>query len=955
MSDVILEAQLDFSKAEQQAKKAVRKINNMAKGVKVGDFTDLSAINKFNRGLDKIRKANAQKEAAQAKKTEAFVTRIKKSAVKRRAAIERQAMIEGNQIRIGELRKMLRKADAEESKSIQRSIAAQKRKTRAIIAEIKKQALAADQLAFEGQIVPGVRGRGRSRRTPPSLSRSDAARRSGGEPSKFGSRATGIAFQLQQTVEDFSFAGFRGASNNLALIASQMQHTTKQGTMLNKVLGAGGFVAIAGLAVGAMVPMIRSFFDWATGAKEAREKQKELSEQARATADAIEHASSAIEDQLEILKKPLLLPTDKAVKQINELQKALQRVINTGGKDGLIGKIAGSFSGSEKFAKLTELLKGDFGKPIDVNRPRNKVRSDVLDAFGVGGGPFDDLSGLGMDPNAPKVPKSLKDVLSLSDVGKTVSSLEKKIRNLRIKRDALLDAGGEHTIEERAKVGAEIKSAKLRLSEILIQVFNDPKVRKAISAQALHRAMSNKDDFAKLQKAIGVDKMKKVQEAMNVQKAIDKSPTGSDIISGLQGKNNKVAQFQNQLKDLKEKFNQDVKQVTTLKQLNDLQEKFKRDAGVIVEKIKMQELQEKAAAEAKRNHLKALRDQVSEQEKIVRLKQREIDKQNQIISSARKSQRSEFDSFSDGAFGAAGDFGKASVNVAAARKKAAIRRRFPGLKFLGPDQMVLKNIDAQIDRQANVQQEVVRRNLLERQGGFLSSQAASAGKGGDKDRQINLLKKLQGLQLQESSKAAGQGNLGRSKAAFEAAKRTQAQIQSLLQNQVNAAQKAIQAAQQQKNAAQKNANSASNQLKAAMRQKSAANQFANAVAQFNAKVQKGPIMGAGGAGGAAPKAMGGLGVAPVQGALAGAANQAGPIGAFMPGVMANGIQVQPAAPGFGGIAAVNNGVAAGAAQNINNINIAGNANQADIFNALGQGARNAFLRAGTAIGNIFGF
>ena len=75
----------------------------------------------------------------------------------------------------------------------------------------------------------------------------------------------------------------------------------------------------------------------------------------------------------------------------------------------------------------------------------------------------------------------------------------------------------------------------------------------------------------------------------------------------------------------------------------------------------------------------------------------------------------------------------------------------------------------------------------------------------------------------------------------------------------------------------------------------------------------------------------------------------------MPGVLANGIQVQPAAPaGFGGIA-LNNGAAAGAAQNINNINIAGNANQADIFNALGQGARNAFLRAGTAIGNIFGF
>src|SRR5690606_23770220 len=65
-------------------------------------------------------------------------------------------------------------------------------------------------------------------------------------------RASLVGFQVQQAIEDFQFAGFRGAANNIALIAARLG-------------GPAGLIALAGLAG----YQLKSMYDvWKDGDKE---------------------------------------------------------------------------------------------------------------------------------------------------------------------------------------------------------------------------------------------------------------------------------------------------------------------------------------------------------------------------------------------------------------------------------------------------------------------------------------------------------------------------------------------------------------------------------------------------------------------------------------------------------------------------------------------------------------
>ena len=122
---------------------------------------------------------------------------------------------------------------------------------------------------------------------------------------------TQTVFQATQAVEDFLYAGFRGASNNLAFI---LQDVARQGRGAG---GALGFVArnvtpltlgVTALAVAAEVPgpkLISAFRSGAEGAEEAKNKAQEYAS-ALASFEAVDPISFA-SDPAELQKQEALL------------------------------------------------------------------------------------------------------------------------------------------------------------------------------------------------------------------------------------------------------------------------------------------------------------------------------------------------------------------------------------------------------------------------------------------------------------------------------------------------------------------------------------------------------------------------------------------------------------------------------------------------------------------------
>lgn len=80
---------------------------------------------------------------------------------------------------------------------------------------------------------------------------------------KRASKFNNTMFQVQQSIEDFSYAGFRGASNNLALMANQLG-------------GPGGTIALMGLMATTMTPTIAKMMGFGEETKKAADRVKEL-------------------------------------------------------------------------------------------------------------------------------------------------------------------------------------------------------------------------------------------------------------------------------------------------------------------------------------------------------------------------------------------------------------------------------------------------------------------------------------------------------------------------------------------------------------------------------------------------------------------------------------------------------------------------------------------------------
>lgn len=200
---------------------------------------------------------------------------------------------------------------------------------------------------------------------------------------KSGSRATVVMFQLQQAVEDASFAMQNGRlniaafSNNIAFLAAMMG-------------GSAGIIALLGLMGVGVGQLAFRLAQWASGSEEARRKSAELTDQVLRQAEAIERARmgfipaattakeirdnrvSLINDERRLdIKRKI---TDELVRELNALerlaksQKAID-VLEVEAK--LFGEVrVGDRLDAERraLAGLQENFRQEFGReaPVDA-------------------------------------------------------------------------------------------------------------------------------------------------------------------------------------------------------------------------------------------------------------------------------------------------------------------------------------------------------------------------------------------------------------------------------------------------------------------------------------------------------------------------------------------------------------------------------------------------------------
>ncbi|QDT65627.1 hypothetical protein [Calycomorphotria hydatis] len=101
----------------------------------------------------------------------------------------------------------------------------------------------------------------------------ELTQQSNGKGGKDAARSAQRLFQVQQAIEDFSYAGMRGATNNIAALAAMIG-------------GPAGLLAMLGVLGITLPPIIKTTMDWMNGNKEAAEALKEHAHKARELRDA---------------------------------------------------------------------------------------------------------------------------------------------------------------------------------------------------------------------------------------------------------------------------------------------------------------------------------------------------------------------------------------------------------------------------------------------------------------------------------------------------------------------------------------------------------------------------------------------------------------------------------------------------------------------------------------------
>lgn len=586
--------------------------------------------------------------------------------------------------------------------------------------------------------------------------------------SKMSSRNLMVAFQLQQAVEDATYAGFRGAANNLALIASQTL-----GPQL-------GMVALGGLVAVTLAPLIGQMLGVGDAAEESNKKIKEQIDLFQRLQDVqLESHIGAADRRREgrdTLDAELETDADKVRRDIDRQTTRAMAMRDRAGMKGLMGGIAqrnpeavaGFLPGTTQ--ELDDLL----AVQNEQLKERRSILEDILDLEKREKAlqEFSRTRGVPAGPGGRVVPAASAERERLSA----------SVRNQQEIVKARMRAAGLPSFE------GELRSeqAKEEQRKSVAQVEADIAVSAKKRAEAVREAATH--DEALLATTYKNDKandfiVKQLEEQSaefrtqrELRQRITEGATAQEIAD---------RGFDSRLEQQNAKYRKRIELIEKERKASKTQADFDAaEAAAIAEGRAHKAITDEIMRQQQigKEILSVSREELSIAVRTTKEKMAQIEAQQKLIETAMKGQRASRDSFESTSFGLARS---ASSKFLGKQADQAKQQDAVMLAMLGADPRLIAARAEAIDRifeQAIQQRD---KQIVDMRMKFLRGNADAAGEAGDFERQREMLGELQRLQFENAGSAT---TMGGANAAFIQAKETQALIEETFTKEKMAAE-----------------------------------------------------------------------------------------------------------------------------------------------------------------------
>jgi len=558
-----------------------------------------------------------------------------------------------------------------------------------------------------------------------------------------------IVFQTQQAIEDFSFAGLRGAGNNLALMASFIG-------------GPTGIIALLAITTITLGPMIKKWLSAKNAVKDAAKEQKrhndELQRFHNIQKDVIglgiktkNQGKNLLNPRLIAAKEELTILKRTLIERQKE-QKILENIRKNKEKFFGLGLQIGSLPRGTQGQLLIDADKIRLRKMVEEQSRAREELNRLIDPSNL---PVE--IGRQIDPESS--------LLTRLDVIKQIGKISEK--NFNDLKSSIVSEN-----DRIKKLTEEIKKRE----KILTLNENAQKF--------LEGRLSNETKLS----LITGSRIEKLKAERNIRASQFEDETNALLTEKAKGIETEK-QFEALIRFSQQRFEVFRKGV---KPFDDEIVRLEKEKKAQQEILRLQERQSREAErqiEAEKKKLKTLRERIAATKEDTRLS---------VLRSG--------DRF------AASVFGTRRGNVARFARSAGerrIERTTSGLQKRGITQEQISRIESRMRARLDQQIQSRDRAMLERRGAFLSKAAGAAGAGGDIGRQRSLLQDLQQLQLGFAGKTGSPALAQKALAAaantqklLEQTFKAQQQIdQKKLEKEVKASESQIQASRMQMRAA----------------------------------------------------------------------------------------------------------------------------------------------------------
>lgn len=504
-----------------------------------------------------------------------------------------------------------------------------------------------------------------------------------------------VVFQTQQAIEDFSFAGLRGAGNNLALMASFIG-------------GPAGIIALLAVTTITLGPMILKWLAVGDASKKAKTEQELYTEALKRFFDvqksviglgikSTRSGEDLLRPELETAKEKLGILKETAV----EREKALKAIkgINAAAKVLLRANVA---VGSELVDETPRFdAKSRLAKLV---KERSRARK-ILERL------------IGPENFGPEIARQIDpkkgSLLERSNKFKKIATITEENFNL-LRGSILTEEDRIRTLNEQIKKQDELLALGSKAQKFLKDRLSDEKKLSLMTGSEL-------------------EKLKNARDIKSTQLKDETSALLSVKAKGIETEK----QFEALKRFSQERFELFQNEIQPRNEVIALLEKEKATQKELLRLQKRKSQEAERQIESEKKKLKTLRESIS------------ATKENARLSALRSGDR-----FASSVFGTRRGNAARFARSAGERR---IERTTSNLQKRGVPQEQISRIESRM--RARLDQQIASRDraMLERRGEFLSKAAGAAGAGGDISRQRSLLQNLQQLQLGFAGKTGSQG------------------------------------------------------------------------------------------------------------------------------------------------------------------------------------------------------